>query len=111
MIKWQSLTSLEDLDKLCEESNSKKVVIFKHSTACPLSSIAKMRLEEDWDKDFNVTTYYLDLIKYRNISNEVAARFAVHHESPQVIVIEEGECILDESHLDISINNLREFLI
>lgn len=110
MIKWQALTSLQDIEKLNEESKNTKILIFKHSTSCPLSSIAKMRLEQDWDNSYNVNTYYLDLLKYRSVSNEIANRYAVYHESPQVIIIQNEECIVDESHLDISVSHLKPFI-
>lgn len=87
------------------------VVLFKHSTSCSLSYIAKTRLEEHWCFDESeIVPYYLDLKEYRNISNEVAERFSVHHESPQILLIRKGECLYDASHLDISVAELKETL-
>jgi bacillithiol system protein YtxJ len=53
--------------------------------------------------------YFLDLISYRPISNDIAERFHVHHESPQIINIKNGEAIFDESHLAIQMDEITSF--
>jgi bacillithiol system protein YtxJ len=72
--------------------------------------MAKLRLEAKWDSTIanEVVPYYLDLLTYRSISNEIAERFQVHHESPQILLIKDGECIYDASHLDITIDEIME---
>ena len=73
--------------------------------------MAKYRLESDWDFSAGeVDPYYLDLVAYRDVSGEVAERFAVHHESPQILLIKDGECVLDASHLDITVEEIKEVL-
>jgi len=65
----------------------------------------------DMDKlPANMPLYFLDLIKYRDISSQVAHDFQVHHESPQVLLIKDGECILDQSHGGISVEEALEVL-
>ena len=109
MINWIPLEQARQLDELVATSHNKPSVIFKHSTRCPISSMAKMRLEDHWDfTTEEVDIYFLDLIRYRAISNEIADRFAVYHESPQLILIRNGEATYDASHLDISVKELRE---
>ena len=67
--------------------------------------MAKRRLEMDKDSvPQNLHFYFLDLIRNREISNMVAQDFQVHHESPQLLVIKDGECILDQSHSGISLD-------
>jgi len=56
---------------------------------------------DDLPKD--ISLYFLDLIKYREISAKIANDFQVHHESPQMLLIKDGECILDQSHGQISV--------
>ncbi len=110
-MNWISLTDKNQLDKIVEDSVSKDVVIFKHSTTCPISMAARMRLESPWQIDTNtVDFYFLDLLAYRSLSNEIASRFNVHHESPQIVVIRKGEAIYDNSHLDISISDTEDIL-
>lgn len=97
---WIALTSEAELETIRQRSLTKTQVIFKHSTRCSVSSMALNRLN---NAPLPEADYYLlDLITYRNISNSIASMFHVHHESPQVIVIKNGECIFDESHLGIT---------
>ncbi len=98
-------TSLESTDQISTIKNSAGYsVIFKHSTRCSISMMVKKRFELDWDKlPQNLPLYFLDLIKYRELSNQVATDFFVHHESPQLLMIKDGECILDLSHGEVSV--------
>ena len=108
-MQWNPLSSLNDLQGIVELSNSRPQVIFKHSTTCPISSMAKMRVEDKWDKiDKNIDFHYLDLLSFRNISNQIAETFEVHHESPQFLVIRNGHCVYDASHLGITVDELKE---
>jgi bacillithiol system protein YtxJ len=102
---WIPLTSEAQLDEIVAKSANKTQVIFKHSTRCSISAVAQQRLQKakfPEDIDF----YYLDLIAYRSVSNQIADRFNVHHESPQVLVIKDGKCVYDESHLAISVDEI-----
>ena len=110
-MQWNSLSSLDEVQGLVEQSNTKPQVIFKHSVTCPISSMAKMRIEDKWhtihaDLDF----HYLDLIRFRSISSHISESLNVHHESPQIILIKNGEVIYDASHFDITIEELNETL-
>jgi bacillithiol system protein YtxJ len=106
-MNWTPLTEEAQLETIKEESKEQPVVIFKHSTRCSISSMAKSRLEREEAPD-DVKFYYLDLIAYRGLSNKIAEVFQVHHESPQVLVIKDGECTYDESHNGISMSELAE---
>ncbi len=109
-MNWIELTSVEQLEELSTASKSQPVVIFKHSTRCSISSTAKSRLERNWEKQglAEVPAYHLDLISFRDVSGEIAERFSVHHESPQLLLIHNGECPYAESHLGISASELDE---
>ena len=100
-MNWIELTKESQLTEIKERSKDKLQVIFKHSSRCSVSSMAKSRLERGTpppDIDF----YFLDLIRYRDVSNKIVEEFSVYHESPQILVIKNGECVYDESHLGIS---------
>ncbi|MFC5282846.1 bacillithiol system redox-active protein YtxJ [Pedobacter alpinus] len=103
---------LEDISQLNEvKANAGYSVIFKHSTRCSISMMAKKRVDMDLDDlPETVKPYFLDLIAYREISNQIAEVFSVHHESPQLLLIKDGECILDQSHGDISIEETLELI-
>lgn len=104
---WISLTSSAQLADIKEKSKNKAQLIFKHSTRCSISSIAKNRLERETPPE-NVDFYYLDLISYRELSAKIAEEFSVFHESPQVILIKNGECSYDESHSGINMDDIIE---
>ena len=104
---WTDLTEESQLAGIKELSSTKPVVIFKHSTRCSISTMAKSRLERAIAPE-NVVFYYLDLIRYRTISGMLADEFSVHHESPQVLLIRNGECVYDESHNGISMDEIIE---
>ncbi len=105
---WHSITSISDVHDLIERSRVVPCLILKHSTRCPISSMAKHRLELGWDLEpDSVETYYLDLIRYRDVSNFIADTFDVPHESPQALLIKVGACVYDASHLDIRVDELR----
>lgn len=109
-MNWHPLTSVEQLDEVLQESKETPVVIFKHSTACSISSTAKSRLERQWQGAGldHVKPYYLDLLSYRPVSNEVAEVLQVTHQSPQLLLVQDGMCIYDASHLSISVDALKK---
>jgi bacillithiol system protein YtxJ len=106
-MNWITLTDEQQLDNLKELSRQKAQLIFKHSTRCAASSMAKSRLERSAQPD-NIDFHFLDLVKYRQLSNKIADSFAVSHESPQVLLIKNGECIYEESHGGIRMEEILE---
>ncbi len=111
MIKWIPLNKETQVADIIRESHQVPCLIFKHSTRCSISETAKNRLERQWGFADNVLQpYYLDLLNYRAISNQVAEVFEIHHESPQVLLIVNGECIFDDSHQAISVAEIKEAL-
>ena len=106
-MNWIALTDEEQLETIKQESEKQPIAIFKHSTRCSISSMAKMRLERA-ETPQNISFYYLDLIRYRSLSNKIADLFKVHHESPQVLLIKNGECVYDESHNGIDMQDIAD---
>lgn len=106
-MNWIALTDEEQLEIIKQESEKQPIAIFKHSTRCSISSMAKMRLERA-ETPQNISFYYLDLIRYRNLSNKIADLFKVHHESPQVLLIKNGACVYDESHNGIDMQDIAD---
>jgi len=100
-MNWIPLNSSEILEQLINLSQQKPQIIFKHSTRCSISSVAKSRLEKSQAPD-EASFYYLDLISYRQLSNSVAERFGVEHESPQILMIKDGKCLYDECQKGIN---------
>lgn len=109
-MNWTNLESADQIEAIKQQRDYS--VIFKHSTRCSISMMVKRRFELDWDKlPGSLPLYFLDLIKYRHLSNQVANDFQVHHESPQLLLIKDGSCILDLSHGEISVEEALSVII
>lgn len=106
-MNWIPLTSIEQLEEIRQLSKIKPIAIFKHSTRCSISIMAKGRLDRSIQPD-GIVFYYLDLLSYRHISNQVADMFEVHHESPQIILVKNGACVYEESHNGIDMEDLMQ---
>jgi bacillithiol system protein YtxJ len=104
-MNWIQLTEEGQVNEIVTRSQTKPQVIFKHSTRCSISAVALQRLQKSQQPD-GLDFYFLDLLAHRPLSNKVAEFFGVHHESPQILLIKEGKCIFDESHLGISMNDI-----
>jgi len=110
-LPWIALTTLEQLAEIEEKSKTKTQVIFKHSTRCGISRMVIKRFEQDFDLSENgLDLYYLDLLNYRDISNEIAIKFQVMHESPQLLVIKNGVVVAYDSHSGINSMDLNRFI-
>jgi len=108
-INWIALTKEDQLDTIQAESQTLPVVIFKHSTSCSISRATLDRLERNWKQEdlLPVKPYFLDLLSYRKISNEVASTFHVEHESPQILLIKNGKSVYDKSHFEIDFAGIK----
>lgn len=108
---WNELTQLQQLDAIIEESGNTPVLIFKHSTRCNVSRMALRTFENEYSlSEDDLKLYFLDLIAYRDVSNEIASRFDVIHQSPQVILIKNGKAVYNESHSDIDVTAIENIL-
>lgn len=101
-IVWNDLTQLKQLEDIIEESAETPVVIFKHSTRCSISRMALKSFEREYAiEEGKAKPYFLDLLEHRDVSNEIATRFDVQHQSPQLILIKNGKAVYNSSHSDI----------
>ncbi|MCH5598362.1 bacillithiol system redox-active protein YtxJ [Niabella ginsengisoli] len=106
-MNWITLDNEGQLAEIDEKSFKKPQLIFKHSTRCSISSVIKNRLYKGELPD-NIDFYYLDLIANRPVSNEIANRYGIEHESPQVLLIKDGKCIFNDSHNGIYMDDIVE---
>lgn len=107
---WIQLSTENTLDEIIELSFQKPVILFKHSTRCSISSMALSRFEREWDLSQHVELFYLDLIAFRELSNEIARVLNVEHQSPQVFLLKNGEVIYNASHNGISAQEIKSAL-
>lgn len=107
-LPWQQLRTLEQLDAIVEDSKSRPVAIFKHSTTCGISRMVIRQFESQYDIDpTQMDLYYLDLKAYRDVSDEVGYRFQVIHQSPQLLLIKNGTAVYADSHGAITAGALK----
>ncbi len=108
-INWLALTDSEQLEEIIKISIAKPVLIFKHSTRCGTSRMALKNFESDYDiPATEIDMYFLDLLNYRALSNDISEKFKVAHQSPQVLVIKNGKTVYNDSHYSISFEAIKE---
>jgi len=106
-VVWNPLKQITQLDDIISESFHQPVIIFKHSTRCSISRMALKQFEIHYSAPLDtLKPYFLDLLAYRELSNEIASRFNVMHQSPQLLLIKEGKCVYTASHSDIDADEL-----
>lgn len=109
--KFYVLKNIEQLNEINTISNERPVVLFKHSTRCSISRFALKRFDAEYDfTEEEMDWYLLDLLEYRDISNEIAVKYGVQHQSPQIIVIKSGKAIFTTSHDAIDAGELKQFV-
>lgn len=110
ILPWIALNSIDQLDAIAERSKGKTQLIFKHSTRCGISRMVMNQFVAAYDLDLHADLYYLDLLSYRDVSNEVGYKFEVMHESPQLLVIRNGVVVAHASHGAINDMDLEKFI-
>ncbi len=109
-MNWIPLNNEAQLEIIREASHNKPQLLFKHSTRCSISETAKNRLDRVTDNEI-IDCYYLDLLSHRNISNKIAEDYKVAHESPQILLIKNGDCIYEEAQLGIQWDDITEQIL
>ena len=108
---WIDLTSVDQLIEVQEQSKIIPVLIFKHSTRCVISRMVLREFESSFPKDQHTASLYLlDLLAYRDISNEIGSKFQVSHQSPQLIVLKNGEAVYHASHNEIKADAIKDII-
>lgn len=109
-LNWIKIVELNQLSELEKESFLRPVIVLKHSTRCSISEMAKNRLEIYWNDIDGIIPFYLDVLSNRDISNHLAEKYGVRHESPQLLLIKNGTCVYTASHHEIDYNQLKSKL-
>ena len=109
-MNWIELTSIDQLEELENSSRENPVLIFKHSTRCGTSRVTLDRLQRNHKPGEmeDVKKYFLDLIAHRDVSQAIAQKFEVEHESPQAIVIKHGKATYSASHFEIDYSAIQQ---
>jgi bacillithiol system protein YtxJ len=107
---WTSIESMDQLNEIVKVSHQKPVAIFKHSTRCSISRMAWNQFQKEFNLIDAMALYYLDLLEYREISNKIETQFGVIHQSPQLIVVKDGNVVFISSHESIDAKQLAIFI-
>ncbi|MBF90984.1 MAG: bacillithiol system redox-active protein YtxJ [Flavobacteriales bacterium] len=107
-MNWEQLTDLQQLEQITKVSFQAPVLFFKHSTRCSISVMVLNRFEREWNNK-TVNAYFLDLLKYKEVSNQISNLFKVEHHSPQILLIKDGICVYHTSHNSISAHVINDF--
>lgn len=111
-VNWINLIDPAQVESILVTSQNKPALIFKHSTRCSISAKSLAGFEKNWKmNDEDCDLYFLDLLTFRAVSNKVAERSGVAHQSPQVIVIYEGQAVYSSSHQAISAKEIRKVIL
>ncbi len=110
-IEWVRLASIEQLDDIAAKSAGRPQVIFKHSTTCGISRMVLNMFTSSYAlKAESIDMYFLDLLANRNVSNAVAEKFQVMHQSPQMLIIKNGVVVAHDSHGAINELELEKYI-
>ncbi|WP_055436545.1 bacillithiol system redox-active protein YtxJ [Lacinutrix algicola] len=110
ILPWKQLTTVDQLNTIEKLSKGKTQVIFKHSTRCGISKMVMNQFVSAFDVDVNLDLYYLDLLSFREVSNEAGFKFQVMHQSPQLLIIKNGVAVAHASHGGINEIDLAKFV-
>lgn len=107
-MNWNHLTSVEEVNKLDEESQHHPLLIYKHSTRCSICTAAIARIERKFTESDagKLKPFYIDVLKSRDVSNLIAEKYGVEHQSPQALVIHKGKCVMVLNHMEINYDDL-----
>lgn len=107
-MEWNLLSDIHQLNTIDEESKLIKVLLFKHSTRCSISDTALGRIERKWKEEYKTVlkVYFLDLIANRNLSDTISQHYSIRHQSPQALVISHGKCVFEQTHSEISLEDI-----
>jgi len=109
-LPWIPLESLSQLEMIEENSKNKPQVIYKHSSTCGISRMVLNMFSESFDTDLDIDLYFLTIQQHRDVSNTIEDKFAVRHESPQLLVVKSGEVVFHTSHGAISDMDFAKYL-
>ncbi len=109
---WKFVSTEQQLNDIVALSKEQPVLLYKHSTRCSISLMAKKVIESEYQGEITdkVSIYLLDLLNYRSVSDSIASSFGVTHASPQILLIKDGKCVFNTSHEDCSLSKIKSFI-
>ncbi|MEK3888734.1 bacillithiol system redox-active protein YtxJ [Bacillus sp. FSL K6-3431] len=99
MTQLKKLNTLNEWKDVLSDSNEKPVLVFKHSTTCPISASA---YDEYKSYETDLDKYIVAVIESRPVSNEIANDLGITHQSPQVLLLQKEQPLWNASHWKIT---------
>lgn len=110
-MNWIELSTPTQLQGIQKDTSNAAYLLYKHSPTCSICSMTKMRIERAWDfAEEQLKPYFLNVLDHRSLSDEVAHIFDTKHESPQILLVQNGRSVHQASHFDIDIKTVRTVL-
>nr|WP_321412489.1 bacillithiol system redox-active protein YtxJ [uncultured Allomuricauda sp.] len=109
-LPWIQLESMDQLDAIAENSKNKTQVVYKHSSTCGISRMVLNMFSEGYDTDLDIDLYFLTIQNHRDVSNAIEDKFAVRHESPQLLMIKNNEVVFHTSHGAIADTDFTQYI-
>lgn len=106
---FRALSRDAEWERARSQSVDQPVLLFKHSTACPVSGKANLDMRALAEED-DLPVYKLVVQESRALSDEIADTLGIRHETPQAILLDGQEPVFDVSHFDVTADALREVL-
>lgn len=105
----KEITDKSELEKILAESGQGKVLIFKHSTTCPISARAWREVQKfAAETKAELQGVMIKVIESRPLSNFVAENFLVTHQSPQALLLSKGQLVWHTSHQGVTQENIEQ---
>lgn len=110
-VQWIALRNNSQLEDIDRNGSNKPQLIYKHSTSCGISSMVLRRLEQLMQKvGGEADLYFLDIHRHREVSDAIAGRYKVRHQSPQLLILKQGKLLAAASHGAIAEVDLSQYL-
>lgn len=108
--QWSTLSTQDQLNRILNDQSGQVHLIFKHSTRCGISTMAKKSFENAWGEQTDIQLWLLDLLNHRDLSNAIAENLKVVHQSPQTILIQNGQVLHHASHSGIDALSIQKII-
>lgn len=111
MSQLEELLDVDQLETVWELSQEKPVLLFKQSTTCPVSAEAFEQFQTFISENStDLASFFVKVRETRPVSDEIAEKLDVRHQSPQILLIKDGKSKWDASHMKITVESISEAL-
>ena len=111
MAEFKEIKNLQELEEILDESSRRKIILFKHSTTCPISTCAWREVQDFiLESQDEVLVVMIKVIESRSVSNQVAEELGVLHQSPQALLLSKRQVLWHASHQSVNREKIKKAL-